>query len=129
MSRSTPTRWLLALAAAAVLALAGCGDDDGSGGDAAGGDEQRATIEVVTDGFAFDPDDITVDAGSAEIVLDNTDGPIEHDFTVDELDVKVHADAGETAREVVDLEAGSYTFYCSIPGHREAGMEGTLTVN
>ena len=52
-----------------------------------------------------------------------------HDFTIDEFDAHVAADRGETEEGGVTVdEAGTYTFYCSVPGHRSAGMEGTLTV-
>jgi uncharacterized cupredoxin-like copper-binding protein len=35
---------------------------------------------------------------------------------------------GGESTATADLKAGTYTFYCTVPGHREAGMEGTLTV-
>ena len=42
--------------------------------------------------------------------------------------VKLEASSGGSAELKVTLKPGKYTFYCDIPGHREAGMEGTLTV-
>ncbi|HET9662089.1 MAG TPA: SH3 domain-containing protein [Thermomicrobiales bacterium] len=57
-------------------------------------------------------------------------GALVHRFRIDELGIDVEAEPGET----VDIEipagtaAGLYSFYCSVPGHREAGMAGTLVI-
>ena len=148
-------RRTIAIAAltAGSLLLAACGDDDdqtatdmpamdddaGMDDDGHGGghddDEENSPvadgarqIEVTATDFAFDPGDITVEAGEdLAIVLTSED--LLHDFTIDELDAHVAADRGETAEGGLTAEeAGTYTYYCSVPGHREAGMEGTLTV-
>ena len=55
-----------------------------------------------------------------------------HNVAIEDKSGKVIAET-ETLAEgsssaVADLKPGTYTFFCSIPGHREAGMEGTLTV-
>lgn len=144
----------LALAATFALLLAACGDDDatttdmpmpdaGMDGSMDGsmdhegpmGQDQRSPvadgarrIEVNARSFEFEPGDITVTAGEdVAIVLRSED--LLHDFTVDELDAHVAADAGETAEGGLRAdEPGRYTYYCTVPGHREAGMEGTLIV-
>lgn len=137
----------VAAVVAVALALAGCGSDDSSSGrtksnasDAEndGGEHDHGEtgevaadarrIEVTAESFEFDPAEIHVDTGEdIAIVLTSTD--ILHDFIIDELDAHVAADPGETAEGGFTAGApGTYTYYCSVPGHRSAGMEGTLVV-
>lgn len=147
-----PLLFSLPVLLAAVL-LAACGGDDDTGTTPMNGmdDEQMADqmddhmgdddhdeasevapgareIEVTASSFAFDPDTIEVEAGEdVAIVLTSTD--ILHDFVIDDLDAHVSTGGGETATGGLRAdEPGTYTFYCSVPGHREAGMEGTLVV-
>ena len=105
--------------------LAACGDDDDDAGASAtaGGAEQTLNVKA-TDALKFDPDTLTATAGVIRIVQDNT-GAITHTFLIDGQDFKLtNEESGE-----IDLAAGDYVFYCDVPGHRAAGMEGTLTVN
>lgn len=85
-------------------------------------------IEVVARSFAFDPGGITVEAGEdVAIVLSSKDSL--HDFTVDDFDGHVAAEAGQTAVGGFRADKpGRYPFYCSVAGHRGAGMEGVLAV-
>lgn len=80
-------------------------------------------------GLDFTPDTIKVNLGdTVRVTYRNTTG--KHDWTLDEFDAKTQLlDAGqeETVEFVAD-KAGSFEFYCSVPGHREAGMKGTLIV-
>ncbi len=75
----------------------------------------------------FTPAELEVMEGDVEVEIENLDA-FEHDFTIDDLDVQLAFGANETVRSTFRATPGTYTFYCSIPGHREAGMEGTMTV-
>ena len=57
-------------------------------------------------------------------------GPLEHSFVVDELGVKLErVPPGQTGSvSFTPRAAGTYAYYCDVPGHKEAGMTGTLTV-
>lgn len=117
---------LAAILVTTTLALAGCSETGGgSPNDATAG---AGDIALTAASLSFDPKNISVEVGEdITIALISKDSL--HDFTIDELGVELAADAGETdtVRFRVD-EAGQYTFYCSVAGHRAAGMEGTLIV-
>jgi len=134
----------LAVPIAITALLAGCGggDDSTSSSDTTGttqtekpATEQPAgtTVELAADpsgALAYEQTSLTGKAGTLSIDFTN-DSPVGHDVVVEQ-------GGKETARssiisessEVVTFDAkpGDYTFYCSVAGHREAGMEGTLTV-
>jgi nitrite reductase (NO-forming) len=90
---------------------------------------QSGSIKVVASDLKFDQKEIRVAVGQpVEIVLENK-GVLEHDFVVDELNVRILAQGGQTAKGTfTPTKEGSYEFICSIPGHKEAGMVGKLIV-
>ena len=87
-----------------------------------------STIDVTAKSFSFTPNQISVKAGDSKTLVLNVKD-VSHDFTVDNLGIHVAGKAGQTVQESLTFDKpGTYTFYCSVAGHREAGMVGTLTV-
>ena len=112
----------LGLALLAGLALTACG-----GG---GTPSPQAVTVRAQDTFMFDPASLTAQVGQrVEINLENI-GVLEHNLVIDEFSVSAGPILGGQSAPVsfTPSAAGTYTYYCNVPGHREAGMEGTLTV-
>lgn len=133
MMRETVRRTCRAAAPAALVALAAaaCGSN-GEGGSVtvttAPGDES-VTIVVDAHDVYFDPEEITAPAGSLELELVER-GAQPHTLVFEDVDdYKLSVTRGDRndARSL-DLEPGTYTYYCDIPGHRGQGMEGTITL-
>ena len=143
-------RIALTLLAVLALAVAGCGGDDesdsgggsaatstptataesGGGGGGGGGGGETLKLAAPADGsLVFEPDTLTAKAGKVTIDFDNPAG-VPHAVEVEGNGVEEESDEVTDAKTslTVDLKPGKYTFYCPVPGHREAGMEGTLTV-
>jgi plastocyanin len=80
--------------------------------------------------LSYDAKRLSAKAGSVSITLTNN-APLEHNVTVAQGATTVGASPtflGGRRTLTLQLKAGTYTFYCSVPGHRQAGMEGTLSV-
>lgn len=105
------------------------------GGEAEGGTAGSAgavDIEADPEGsLAFTSDSAAAKAGKVTVDFTNS-SPVPHDVTIEGeggetlAQTEVFAEGSESV--TANLKPGTYTFYCSVPGHREAGMEGTLTV-
>ena len=147
---------IIALLCALALAGAGCGDDDsdsggsgngnsaekksgGYGGGGAGdtGDDEASgeaqTLKLSADAggaLKFDKSALTAKPGKVTIVMDNP-SDLPHAVEIEGSGVEV---AGETvgnggvSKASAELAAGEYEYYCPVGNHKDAGMEGTLTV-
>jgi uncharacterized cupredoxin-like copper-binding protein len=125
---------------AALLGVTFIGRNGGSAQNAMGGTPEASPVaspqaaletkfKVDAGDIFFSVKELTAPADTdLEITVTNV-GVAQHDFMIENTEFGtqiLNGGASETLK--VNLPAGEYTFYCSIPGHRAAGMEGTLTV-
>ncbi|HWA53770.1 MAG TPA: plastocyanin/azurin family copper-binding protein [Solirubrobacterales bacterium] len=147
---------VLALAALALVACGGGGSDNssttatsgggesqaeqggvaaeeaGKGGEKSGGSGSTLEFEADPNGqLAYTTTSATAKAGKVTVEFNNPQS-LTHDVAIESSSgeeigkTELVADGSDST--TVDLKPGTYTFYCTVPGHREAGMEGTLTV-
>jgi plastocyanin len=129
--RALPLPVLLATLA---LLLAACG---GGGGEAAttssGGAGGGSTVKIAADpsgALKFDTTSLEATAGKVTIDFTN-DSSISHDVRIEGNGVEDEGTdkvTGGSTSATLDLQPGTYTFFCSVDGHRAAGMEGQLVV-
>jgi uncharacterized cupredoxin-like copper-binding protein len=135
------------LAVVFTLLLAACGQSQSAV-------SAPQALSVAAKEFAFAPAALTAKAGQpVTIILQNT-GAVEHDWSIREIDIsgaattsgdatsghtmggmgdepKLHVAAGTGGKGTLTFtpsKPGTYEYYCTVAGHKEAGMVGTLTV-
>ena len=103
--------------------------EEAKGGSA--GSASTVDIEAASSGLAYTSKSATAKAGEVTVDFNNPQ-PLTHDVAIEDSSGKtigkteLIAEGSDSA--TVDLKPGEYTYYCTVPGHREAGMEGNLTV-
>ncbi|MEY2398898.1 MAG: hypothetical protein QOJ00_2072 [Actinomycetota bacterium] len=84
-------------------------------------------ISIRSSGAKFSTSKLTATGSRVTVVFHNKD-LFWHTFTIDKLNLSVKAPLGGTRVERFTAPPGTYQFYCAIPGHKSAGMKGTLVV-
>jgi uncharacterized cupredoxin-like copper-binding protein len=85
-------------------------------------------IDVVSFDIYFEPSEVTIPANTDVTVNLPNEGVTPHNFAIDALGIDVDIAPGATEQVVINAPAGEYEYYCNVPGHKQAGMVGTLTV-
>ena len=129
--RRTVRFHLAAVAAVLALVATACGSGDGSGTDAEAAGPQ--TLEVALSEWAITPDMIHAASGSDLVFQVTNAGGAEHNFAVmapsGQLVTPSIPAGGAGTLEVPALEPGNYDFLCTISGHAQLGMKGTLMIS
>ena len=128
---------LLLVLAASVLALSACGGGSSSSSNtpastSGGGGGGSSTVKISADpsgALKYEQTDVSATAGSITIDFTNMSS-LPHDVTIEGNGASGGTDeiTNSSTSTTIDLDPGTYTFFCSVDGHRAAGMEGTLTV-
>jgi plastocyanin len=125
---------LLVPLAALALLLAACGGGNGeSATTSSGGGGGGSTVKIAADpsgALKFDTTSLEATAGKVTIDFTN-DSSLSHDVRIEGNGVEDEGTdqvTGGSTSATLDLQPGTYTFFCSVDGHRAAGMEGTLVV-
>ncbi len=133
----------IAVLVLAALGLAACGSSSDTTSStsstaaststtASGGGGGTISIEADPSGaLAFTKTSVSAPAGSDTLDFNNPSS-LGHDVVIEDQGGNEVASTemitGGSTSTTADLKAGTYTFFCSVDSHREAGMEGTLTV-
>jgi plastocyanin len=102
------------------------------GAPASGGTETLDVSSPADGGLVFQPNGLIAKPGNVTITYDNP-SPVPHSIAVATSNGNVLGEVqpftdGTQSVDLSNLAPGAYIFYCTVPGHREAGMEGNLTV-
>jgi len=134
---------LLGVALGVIALIVAKDNTGGSAAPAAGGGAAATEATVSASEFAFDPADVQLVAGQEVSVQFDNAGAVEHNWTVLSEQIGSEAEfsedlvlaqvpntaAGESSDASFTLEAGEYQVICTVTGHFDAGMQGTVSAS